>query len=205
YAQTVDWLVETRGGNTVTAIQSIFDVDFGSGMIDNFFLRICVDGTSGCNGATVWESEGSPGGYFSAGFLEPFSVYGFIDRPEGEDGLFHGYFGGRFAGRVGEDEGEDSYKAFLAAFNLYEDNDETGSYLSGLFLSEREDRFSSSYWEGGSKTILDMMFEPTRGILQEQGGPLQTGLIGHWREDSEYFEEDYYYSDHEILFVGAGD
>lgn len=177
YAKTLNWLGETANGLPITAITSVFDVSFdqATSSAQEGYLKICVGGSSGCTGASIWESER----FFASldgGMLRSLSLHGKITPSSAatKSSTFSGSFMGRFVGATTAGKND----ALLGGFNLHDDGNEE-SFLTGFFLSQREERFDPDFDTGSLDALVGLARRPTKALIYEPAlSSITTSLRG---------------------------
>jgi hypothetical protein len=176
YAKTLNWIGESSSGLPITAITSVFDVSFdqATSVAQEGYFKICVGGSSGCTGASVWESER----FFASldgGMLRSLSLHGKITPSSAttESTTFSGSFLGRFVGATTAGKND----ALLGGFNLYDDGNDD-SFLTGFFLSQREERFDPDFDTGSLDALAGIAKRPTKALIYE---PAVAGITANLR------------------------
>jgi hypothetical protein len=181
---------ESRDGD-ITDVFATFDVDFSLGSVSNGFLRVCVAGSSGCVDADSWEVSFT--GSVNSGYLSTSLATGDIYYDNGDTDYFYdGNIDGIFTDLNTTDYSNNRFDAFAGGFNLEAATDD--NYVSGVFLTERDDRFDNDFDGGGSSIIQDIMTSEHNGIILSADDQLITGLngqeIGIWAGNETVFMDD---------------
>lgn len=181
FAKTVGFMGQgfyDSNSHAVTDVFAAFDVDFGTSIVSNGFLRVCAGGSAGCTGSYIWEA--SFGGAFVNGFFEDTGISGEIyyngmDIDDIEDGTITGIF-------TSHDATNNRFNAFAGGFNFDAYNDEN-FHVAGVFLTERDDRYRPDPSNSGGAQIARDLHEINGEIWDAMYitpyGEIKTGLSGY--------------------------
>jgi hypothetical protein len=174
FAKTTGFMGEARDG-AITDVFAGFEVDFATGGVTDGFLRVCVAGSSDCSGADIWGVFFA--GTITNGYMENTSLFGdiYLDGGGTDNIAAGGKINGIF---TSYESAENRYNAFAGGFNLNATTD-SSNYISGVFLTERDDRYNPDKNVIGSDYLFQGFSEGSKGLLLLADNTLLTGLTGN--------------------------
>ncbi len=162
YAKTLDFTGLSSSGN-VSSVNASFGIDFSTGNISNGLLQVCVDGSSGCGGGTLWQTNFA--GVISDGLLhDKWTGNSVRIAANGEQNT---NVSAKVSG-VFSNPQADAYKGFLGSFS-FRSTTPTLEYVTGAFLLERDLRLPgadfSQIRESAGKGMMLITDGPNQGFI----------------------------------------